>query len=243
MRDETETQMAASDPVDRLLDDAGSRWRAEQPEPRRVDASLFSSDRAPRFAGAWTGHAWSFFAGAASTAAILIVVALAAPNLIPRLGGGTLATPDPATGYLPTGLANCPLTKPDPSFTPPGQPGADYDPPDGSAWYGSKNLWTLMDIDGEVWTALPASKLGLTQKTFWWREGYNVQREPRPEIFVTGERLDGPGRFGFGPGTNAFWGLGSAMLVGIEIPEPGCWEVTARYYAESLSYVVWVGEE
>ena len=30
---------------------------------------------------------------------------------------------------------------------------------------------------------------------------------------------------------------------GLNIPEPGCWEVTAVYKGASLSYVVWVGGE
>ena len=152
--------------------------------------------------------------------------------------------PAPLTGptadYIPTGLANCPLTKPDGSFTPPPESGTDWDVEANVAWYGTRELWTLLDRDGEVWTGLPRSELGLGQKTFWWRQGYRVDAEPQPEIYVLGERLDGPGRFAFGPGTNAFWGLGSAMLVGIDVPEGGCWELTARYYTKRLSYVVWV---
>jgi hypothetical protein len=29
--------------------------------------------------------------------------------------------------------------------------------------------------------------------------------------------------------------------VGIDIPEEGCWNVTAHYFGDSLNYVVWVG--
>jgi hypothetical protein len=245
MRDVSETRLASSDAVDRLLEDAGARWRGEQPEPRRIDASLFSADRASRFAGGWPGHAWSFLAGAAATVAILSVLAVAAPNLLPRVGGGAPVTPDPATGYLPTGLENCTLTKarfdygPPDAFDDPEFP----EPAPGNYWYGSLKLYTQIDDDGEVWAGLPHSALGYTQKTFWWREGYRPSQEPNPVVYVTGRRLDGPGTFGFGPGTNASAGgdFGSAMLVGIDIPSTGCWELTATYYGETLSYVVWVG--
>jgi hypothetical protein len=33
------------------------------------------------------------------------------------------------------------------------------------------------------------------------------------------------------------------MLVGVEIPEPGCWRVTADYRNASLSYVVWIAND
>jgi hypothetical protein len=234
---------APDDPVDRLLAEAGSSWRAGRPEGPPVDGTWFASiPRGRRLAPALGGHPWSFLAGAAMAVAVVAVLAVAAPGMLPRLGAGAPATVDPATGYIPTGFATCPLTKPDPSFTPRPVAGADYDLGGGRAWYGTAKLWTWLHTDGEVWTALPEGRLGLTTKTFWWREGYRPSREPTPQIFVGGERLDGPGRFGFGPGTNASFGQGSAMLVGVEVPEPGCWKVTARYYAESLSYVVWVGE-
>jgi hypothetical protein len=31
-----------------------------------------------------------------------------------------------------------------------------------------------------------------------------------------------------------------AMLLMLELPERGCWEVTGNYKSDSLSYVVWV---
>jgi hypothetical protein len=234
---------SGGDSIDRLLEDAGTRWRESQPAPAPIDAVLFVADRRPRFRLASEGRAWSFLAGAASAVALLVAVALVAPNLVPRLGGGGPATPDASAGYIATGLANCPLTKPDGSFTPTEERGADYDIESDLAWYGSARLWTLLHRDGEIWTGLTRSEMGMGQKTFWWRQGYRPSQEPRPEISVTGKRLDGPGRFGFGPpGTNASFGLGSAMLVGIEIPEAGCWQITARYGADELTIVVFVDE-
>ena len=34
--------------------------------------------------------------------------------------------------------------------------------------------------------------------------------------------------------------IGSAMLVGIDIPAAGCWEITGQYKGTTLSFVVWV---
>ena len=40
--------------------------------------------------------------------------------------------------------------------------------------------------------------------------------------------------------TNAFPGPAAAMLVGVYIPTPGCWEITGEYKSQKLSFVVWV---
>jgi hypothetical protein len=58
---------------------------------------------------------------------------------------------------------------------------------------------------------------------------------------VTGTRLDAPGTFVAGnPGTNALADFGSAMLVGVEIPSIGCWEIRAEYKGAVLAVVVLV---
>jgi len=87
----------------------------------------------------------------------------------------------------------------------------------------------------------------LTVKTFWWsREfahepGFPGLKEPQPLIKVTGRRLDAPGSFSAGiPGTHALADFGTAMLVGIEIPAIGCWEVRARYKGAEVAYVALV---
>ena len=87
--------------------------------------------------------------------------------------------------------ANCPVTKsPDPPFTPPqpypaSAPGAD-------AWYGTAALWTRVPQNG-IWEALSHNSQGYSQKVFWWRAGYDMMKEPEPNLTVTGHRLDGEG--------------------------------------------------
>jgi hypothetical protein len=137
--------------------------------------------------------------------------------------------------------ASCPVTVPqDPAFTPP----APYDTLGfkGYFWFGSNSLWTSLPQDG-VWFGLPNNPEGYTQKVFWWREGYVWNEEREPNLVVTGERLDtsAPPLAG-SKATNAYAGdIGSAMLVGVDFPTPGCWKITGRYNDEAeLSFVVWV---
>jgi hypothetical protein len=101
----------------------------------------------------------------------------------------------------------------------------------------------MLHHSGEVWIGLPRRSDGhLTQKTFWWSADFDVNHELQPAITVSGQQLDGEGQFVTpAPGTNAQADFGSAMLTGIDIPTPGCWEITAAYRRATLSYVAWVG--
>ena len=134
----------------------------------------------------------------------------------------------------------CPVTRPsDPPFTPP----VPY--PESNPWefrYGSADLWTAVPQDG-LWAGLPHNPEGYTQKVFWWREGYSWSDEPEPELVVTGRRLDDSAPpLNVSRATNAFASdIGSAMLVGVDFPTLGCWEITGSYGGHDLSFIVWVG--
>ena len=113
------------------------------------------------------------------------------------------------------------------------------------AWYGSAELWTALDKDGETWHGLPRSSDGsFGQKTFWWSESFSVGAEPEPAISVEGRRLDrvGPTFHAGDPGTNAMFDGMSSMLVGVDVPTSGCWELTGRYRGAQLSYVVRIAD-
>ena len=70
--------------------------------------------------------------------------------------------------------------------------------------------------------------------SFWWSTAWDPRRELQPAITVSGRRLDGDGTFTTGGrGTNASFDLGTSMLVGVDVPALGCWELTA-----SLTIVV-----
>jgi hypothetical protein len=135
---------------------------------------------------------------------------------------------------------SCPITVPqDPLFIPP----VPYDALGfkGEFWYGSSSLWTAVRENG-IWEALPHNPNGYTQKVFWWRDGYIWTEEPQPALTVTGERLDAPAPpLHVSEATNASASdTGSAMLVGVDFPTPGCWKVTGKYADAEISFVVWV---
>ena len=200
------------DDTDRLLHDAGERWRASQPPPPSIDAvPLETRDRR-------SGQFRYLRAGVAGAVLVFAIAVIALPRALSP--------------------GNCVVTRPNPPLVPPSpylaSPPATY----GSAWFGSAALWTMLDDEGEVWTKLPKGPDGFGQKTFWWSADWRPGDEPEPAITVTGTRLDGRGMFSSGGGTNAGADFGVAMLVGVEIPTAGCWQITGTYRAASLSYVV-----
>jgi hypothetical protein len=124
-------------------------------------------------------------------------------------------------------------------FTPP----APYELDDGGFWLGTEKLWTALPKSGAVWGWAPRGPghPDLTAKTFWGSVNFNWKTEYPPELKVTGRRLDGDAPPVIAHrATNAFPGPAAAMLVGVYVPTPGCWEITGEYKGEKLSYVVWV---
>ncbi len=150
------------------------------------------------------------------------------------------SAPLPAPESAAPSVDKCPVTPlPDQLFTPPSSyperaPG-DY------FWYGAESLWTAIPETG-VWSALPHNPEGYTQKVFWWRAGYSAAEEPEPQLLVSGRRLDAPAPpLNVSKATNASAAdIGSAMLVGVDFPTLGCWEISGRYADAELSFVVWV---
>jgi len=132
-------------------------------------------------------------------------------------------------------------TAPAPAFVPPAPYPAQ--PPDqyaGRFWYGTADLWTMLRSDG-AWGGLPQSEGAYLQKIFWWSAEYSAADEPVPALVVSGRRLDGPsGPLVADRPTNAYADFGQSMLVGVTLPEPGCWEITGRYRGHDLSFVVQV---
>jgi hypothetical protein len=138
----------------------------------------------------------------------------------------------------------CPVTRPpDDPFLPPAPYPTDLREND--FWLGTEKLWIPLHYP-EVWKWAPHQPgheqevQPLTEKVFWWRVGYDVHAEPRPNLKVTGRRLDGPAPpLMVMPATNAYTGTWS-MLTGVYAPAPGCWEITGDYQGDKLSFIVWV---
>ena len=139
--------------------------------------------------------------------------------------------------------ATCPVTRPpNPSFVPPSPYPATTGP--GAFWFGTQKLWTVLPTSGE-WRGLKgytSTDLSYRQKLMWWRQGYDWKAEPRPHLTVTGRQLDAsePPLIISGPSNGYNEQTKSFMIVAADFPTLGCWEITADYKGDKLSYVVWV---
>jgi len=228
------------DDVDRLLNEAGARWRASQPPPPSIDDVSFVPARSR------THVAWSVIgAGAVVIAATLVVAVWTQVVRPPATGIGTGA-PAASAAATPANIGEaCAVTRPNPPFAAP-SPYPASPPDDRSAWFGTPALWTMLELDGEVWNGLPQGPGGLTQKLFWWSSNWpGMREEQQPAITVVATRLDGPGTVTTDDATNAAADSlgGEAMLVGIEFPTAGCWQLTAQYRGAVLSYIVLIRDE
>ncbi len=132
---------------------------------------------------------------------------------------------------------SCPITKPsNPPFVPPAPPApAPRSARAGEFWFGTPALWTSLRPDG-TWSSLPYHDGAYTQKVFWWSQGYDW----KSPLTLTGRRIDGPAPpIRASTATNAFAeDIGSSILVGIEIPAAGCWQITGHLKGVTLSFVV-----
>ena len=229
------------DDLDRLLRDAGARWRASQPPPPELEHVALAN--AARSTFGWPVVA---AAGAMGAGAMLIVVlALGVWTQMvdePRIRTGGPATSPADSPAMATEA--CTVTRPNPSFNAPA-PYPASPPDDRYAWFGTPQLWTMLELDGEVWDAGNAS-FPVAIKMFWWSSNWaGMREEQEPAIIVVATRLDGPGTVTTDHATNAAADSlgGEAMLVGIEFPTPGCWQLTAQYGDAVLSYVVWITDD
>ena len=142
----------------------------------------------------------------------------------------------------PIAPASCPVTlAPAVPFTPPGLPERVKD--DNVVWFGTEKLWTSLPGSGEVWGwgPRPPGSSNLTAKIFWFSVDYDRHKEGNADLKVTGRRLDGdaPPLWAL-PTTNALGDPYDAMLSGVYMPTPGCWEITGEYKGQKLSFVVWL---
>lgn len=108
-------------------------------------------------------------------------------------------------------------------------------------WYGSESLAVLLKPGG-VWKGMGAEHR-YRDKLAWWSYGFDPSLEPRPALVVTGKRLDAEAPPAIvSQATNMYFD-GWAMLVMIELPSRGCWEISGDYLGQTLSFVVEVDSE
>lgn len=157
-----------------------------------------------------------------STQLRLLCAALAAGVILPACTGASDTVGD---GYVD---GECHPTITENEFTPP-EPYVPSRQAKELVWYGTNELWTVLDMDGDH----------SPRKSVWWSENFpGGAVEESPEIVVTWTRLDTNAEVVTVPnGTNAHTDQdGWFMIGGIDPDIPGCWEVTAIYKGASMSY-------
>ena len=138
---------------------------------------------------------------------------------------------------------SCPVTKPaDRPFLPPLPYKAK--PSVGQFWFGTDRLWTTLPVSG-MWSGLPhytPNDPTFRQKIAFWRQGFDPHTEPRPNLTVTGRRVDAPTipLQSDGKGIGAWTKDDQFIGTGVNFPTTGCWEITASYESDELTFVVWV---
>ncbi len=137
------------------------------------------------------------------------------------------------------GFTECPVTQPaEPSFIPP-EPWPSKPPGETQFWFGDSGLWTALPIHGS-WR-----QLAYGEKFWWWSEEFDVSEDPTPDLAVSARRLDGDApAFQESEATNGYHeSFNWAMLMGVTLPSPGCWEFTGHYKDHTLVFVLWVPSE
>jgi hypothetical protein len=146
----------------------------------------------------------------------------------------------PNTPVVPS---TCPVTKPaEALFVPPAPHSSKL--PREEFWFGNDRLWTALPAAG-MWDGLPhytPDDPTFSQKLFLWRQGYDPRTEPLPKVPVKGKRLDAAAApLQSDDHANGGWTADDQFIVtGINFPTPGCWEITANYQNDGLTFVVWV---
>ena len=146
------------------------------------------------------------------------------------------------------GESDCPrTTAQDPLF------GADI-----PGWYGTEALAVSLPESGKWPTTRPGVSIG--EKVFWRSSGFRPGTESSLRIEIA-NLSDGPVTGTISAATNAYLGTDASgrknedepgaivqelvtaadgwfMLTGIDFPKPGCWEISAEYLGQTLTFVV-----
>jgi len=126
--------------------------------------------------------------------------------------------------------ANCPKTVPSADLLGKPFPSSDH-------WYGSETLAVILRPDG-IWRGM-GPKHNFRDKMFWWSFGFKPGSESN--LTVTARRLDSsspPADISAATNAGAPSLGGWTMLVMVEFPAAGCWEISGDYLGQVLSFVV-----
>jgi hypothetical protein len=121
-------------------------------------------------------------------------------------------------------------------------------------WYGGEGLAVTLSEDG-VWSTT-AQGAAIAEKVFWWSSAFRLGTESSLKVEIK-NLMAAPMTARISKPTNAYLGelerlneselyrvTGSfekdkwVMLVGIDFPDPGCWQITGEYLGQKLTFVV-----
>jgi len=164
-------------------------------------------------------------------------------RLLPFLCLLFLASVAFSQNHLTTPVApdSCPVTKPsERPFVPPSlhftKLAADR------FWFGTDRLWTILPLNGTLGLGhYTSSDPTFREKLPFWRQGYDPHAEPRPNLTVSGKRIDAiaPPLQTDGKGNGSWTKNDQFIMTGINFPTAGCWQITGRYNDDELTFVVW----
>jgi hypothetical protein len=172
-----------------------------------------------------------------------IIAGLVGGLMISACAAGANERGDALTPGSSAGPNTCPVTVPQqPGLVPP----APYppEPPFDDVWYGTPKLWTILEPHGAVSGGRAEPDGSVSDKTLWWSENFSTAEGEdftgKSDITVTAAHLDGsaPTVVVEGGVPSFSRGIGNFMLVGLELPESGCWEITASYQGAELTFVL-----
>jgi hypothetical protein len=104
-------------------------------------------------------------------------------------------------------------------------------------WYGSETLAVMLPPNG-MWRGM-GSAHHYRDKLFWWSFGFTPGSESK--LKVTGRKLDDTSAAAnISRVTSAYASSlgGWTMLVAVEFPNAGCWEIAGEYLGQKLTFVV-----
>jgi hypothetical protein len=125
------------------------------------------------------------------------------------------------------------------SQNPPFMPPSPYSQgaPRGMFWYGNDELWTLLGTEG-TWSEHPPEGCnGYCTKLTYWARSFDSKSELNPKLTVTARRIDREAPIVVGSEAHAVFIGHAAMMTGLDIPTAGCWEITAKYRNQKLSFI------
>jgi hypothetical protein len=141
---------------------------------------------------------------------------------------------------------SCPVTKaPARAFVPP----APYNsnPLSGGFLLGSESLWTFVPTYGLGDPSRPEGP-PYALKLVYWHPGLNWHHtDETNDLTVVARRLDAPSapsvfthRASMVGHLSAEASAEVAMMIGLDLPSAGCWEIAADFKGEHLNYVIYL---